>query len=134
MAISGTIRIVIGKIPFFEKFCFEELNGGWVWSGVRNKGVDDSMMDDNEGFGYEILSTVLISLVRKGDDEIFKISFDCEWLDYRNEIWSRVSIRYFWAFLPAFLLRFGIFYSKIRFRDNSWINFPFLRHLDHISR
>lgn len=26
MAISGTIRIVIGKIPFFE-FCFEELNG-----------------------------------------------------------------------------------------------------------
>lgn len=62
MAISGTIRIVIGKIPFFEKFCFEELNGGWVWSGVRNKGVDDSMMDDNEGFGYEILSTVLISL------------------------------------------------------------------------
>lgn len=27
MAISGTIRIVIGKIPFFEKFCFEELNG-----------------------------------------------------------------------------------------------------------
>lgn len=36
------------------------------------------MMDDNEGFGYEILSTVLISLVRKGDDENFKISFDCE--------------------------------------------------------
>lgn len=36
------------------------------------------MMDDNEGFGYEILLTVLISLVRKGDDEIFKISFDCE--------------------------------------------------------
>lgn len=35
------------------------------------------MMDDNEGFGYEILS-VLISLVRRGDDEIFKISFDCE--------------------------------------------------------
>lgn len=35
------------------------------------------MMDDN-GFGYEILLTVLISLVRKGDDEIFKISFDCE--------------------------------------------------------
>lgn len=36
------------------------------------------MMDDNEGFRYEILSTVLISLVRRGDDEIFKISFDCE--------------------------------------------------------
>lgn len=34
------------------------------------------MMDDNEGFGYEIPSTVLISLVGRGDQTmIFKISF-----------------------------------------------------------